>query len=173
MPLIHLETAISAPVERVFDLARSIDAHTSSAEGTSERAIAGRTSGMIELDETVTWEARHFGIKQRLTVRITKLERPLMFADEMTRGAFKSMRHCHRFSSDGSATKMRDEFEFSAPFGVFGRIAERLFLTRYMTGFLERRNQVLKRMAESSEWRHFITPGTEQDAGDQTPAAVE
>jgi len=76
MPVIQLETKITAPVERVFDLARSIDAHTSTTEGTGERAAEGRTTGLIEAGETVTWEARHLGVRQRLTSKITAMERP-------------------------------------------------------------------------------------------------
>ncbi len=49
MPLIELSTGIRAPIERVFDLARSIDAHVASTGQTRERAVAGRTSGLIEL----------------------------------------------------------------------------------------------------------------------------
>ena len=66
MPVIELTTYIEAPIERVFDLARSVDAHTASTSQSKERAVAGRTSGLIEQDETVTWEATHFGIKQSL-----------------------------------------------------------------------------------------------------------
>ena len=156
MPLIELKTEIRTPIERVFDLARSIDAHTSSAEGSGERAMGGRTSGLIELGETVTWEAKHFGVKQRLTVVITAFERPRMFEDEMTEGAFASMHHVHRFESAGNGTLMTDEFGFSAPMGILGRIAERIFLTRYMKRFLRNRNSVLKRIAESDEWQRYL-----------------
>ena len=76
MPIVQLRTEIAAPLERVFDLARSIDAHQESAVGTQERAIAGVTHGLIELGDEVTWEARHFGIRQTLKVRITGFERP-------------------------------------------------------------------------------------------------
>ena len=93
MLVIRLWTPIAAPPERVFDLARSIDAHQDSAEGTQERAIGGVTKGLIGLGEEVTWKARHFGIKQRLTVRITRFERPARFQDVMVSGAFKSMKH--------------------------------------------------------------------------------
>lgn len=149
LPIIKLETAIHAPVTRVFDLARSIDAHLASAAGSGERAVAGRTSGMIQLGETVTWQARHFGIQQQLTVKITAFDRPRMFQDEMIEGAFESMCHCHRFESSGDGTLMKDEFRFIAPMGVLGRIAERLFLTQYMERFLITRNGILKEMAES------------------------
>lgn len=156
MPLIELETQIQAPIERVFDLARSIDAHMASTEGTRERAVAGRTSGLIKDGETVTWEARHFGITQRLSVRITAFERPCLFGDEMVSGAFSAMKHTHRFAENGSQTLMKDEFYFSAPFGIFGRIAERLFLTRYMKAFLSKRAIALKHLAESNEWQRYL-----------------
>lgn len=138
-------------------IARSIDAHMASTAGTSERAVAGRTSGLIEMGETVTWEARHFGIKQSLTVRITALDRPHLFADEMVKGAFASMRHLHKFQSVNHGTLMEDEFHFAAPLGILGRIAERTFLTRYMKNFLYKRNQALKDLAESDQWQQYLT----------------
>lgn len=160
MPTIELETVIRAPVERVFDLARSIDAHTASTSGTSERAVGGRTAGLIEFDESVTWEARHFGVKQRLTSRITEYDRPAMFVDEMVSGAFRAMRHLHTFDEEAGITTMRDAFFYTAPLGIPGRIAESLFLTAYMTRFIKRRNQILKEMAESDDWERFVVSDT-------------
>jgi ligand-binding SRPBCC domain-containing protein len=169
MPLIELETQIAAPIERVFDLARSIDAHMASTEGSNERAVAGRTTGLIGDGETVTWEAKHFGIKQRLSVRVTKFDRPHLFGDEMISGAFSAMRHTHRFIQSGGGTLMRDEFHFTAPFGFFGRLAERLFLTNYMRRFLTKRAAALKSMAESDEWRSHL----QTDAQVQERSATE
>jgi ligand-binding SRPBCC domain-containing protein len=163
MPLIRLETKIEAPQDRVFDLARSINAHMASTEGTNERAIKGRTSGLIEMGETVTWEATHFGVRQQLTVRVTSLDRPHSFSDEMISGAFASMRHSHRFLPDGTGTLMRDEFHFSAPLGLLGRVAEWMFLTRYMESFLRSRNQTLRDLAESQDWRRYLADTTEHD----------
>ncbi|MBT8044942.1 MAG: SRPBCC family protein [Verrucomicrobiae bacterium] len=171
MPVIKLETQIVAPIERVFDLARSIDAHMASTTGTHERAVAGRTSGLIEDGETVTWEASHFGIKQRLSVRVTKFDRPYMFGDEMISGAFSSMYHTHKFSPSGDGTLMKDEFHFTAPFGILGRFAEGLFLTGYMTKFLAKRAAQLKTMAESEAWRNYLKNSGEQaSAGNPLPA---
>jgi ligand-binding SRPBCC domain-containing protein len=157
MPLIQLEIWIDAPIERVFDLARSIDAHMLSTDGTEERAIAGRTSGLIELGESVTWEARHFGIKQQLTVKIIAFDRPHLFGDEMVRGAFSCMRHTHRFTECKGGTLMSDEFFFTAPLGILGRIAEVLFLTRYIRNFLNKRSLCLKQLAESDDWQKFVS----------------
>src|SRR5579862_801065 len=97
MPLIHLETLIAAPAERCFDLARSVDVHVASTGQTSERVVGGVTQGLLELGESVTWEARHLGVWQRLTARITAMQRPDFFVDEMVAGAFKRFTHVHRF----------------------------------------------------------------------------
>lgn len=158
MPTIKLTTDFDAPIERVFDLARSIDAHVASASSSGERAVAGRTCGLIGMSETVTWQAKHFGIKQTLTVEISEFDRPTYFEDRMVKGAFASMCHTHRFETIGSMTRMHDSFTFRAPLGPLGRIAERLLLTRYMKRFLIERNQVLKQTAESDRWRDFLDP---------------
>ena len=153
---ISLETKIRAPIERVFDLSRSIDAHIDSASSTGERAIAGTTSGLIEMGETVTWSAVHFGIQQRLTVEITAFNRPHTFTDQMVSGAFKSMHHRHEFETIGDETLMTDQFNFEAPFGFLGVIAEKLVLARYMRRFLECRNTRLKEIAEGNEWQQYL-----------------
>jgi ligand-binding SRPBCC domain-containing protein len=149
MPIIGLETSIDAPIERCFDLALSVDLHQHSVTHTQERVVAGRTSGVMRLGDTVTWEAVHFGVKQRLTTKITAYDRPYRFTDEMLQGAFHQLRHLHEFVPHSSGTLMVDHFSFRAPLGVLGSIAERLFLTRYMRRLLVTRNQYLKQVAEA------------------------
>ncbi|UAY51623.1 SRPBCC family protein [Ferruginibacter albus] len=156
MAKIHLETFINAPIERVFDLARSIDLHKLSTKGTNEEAISGRTSGLINLGETVTWRAKHLGIYQNLTVEITQFDRPNLFADKMIKGAFSSMNHVHQFEKLDGKTKMTDTFEFKAPLGILGKLAEIIFLKNYMTRFLLIRNEELKSIAEGNEWRKLL-----------------
>lgn len=156
MPKINLTTTIEAPIERVFDLTRSIDLHKLSTKKTNEEAVGGKTSGLIELGETVTWRAKHFNVYQKLTVEITEYDRPNMFRDVMLKGAFKSMKHLHKFEKEGNNTKMIDVFEFESPFGIIGRLANSLFLKNYMTNFLIERNKELKTYAESEEWRKII-----------------
>jgi len=172
MPFIEFETQIAAPIERVFDLARSIDAHMASTESSNEKAVAGRTSGLIEDGETVTWEAKHFGIKQRLSVRVTSFERPYVFGDKMISGAFSSMSHTHRFTTSGEGTVMKDEFHFTAPLGFLGRIAEGLFLTAYMRRFLVQRASELKKMAESQGWQRYLPDKEEQNRNAEYRAGI-
>ncbi|MFD2917756.1 SRPBCC family protein [Psychroserpens luteus] len=149
MPTIEIKTYISADIQTCFDLARNIDFHKASMEHSNEKAIAGKTSGLIGLGEWVTWEAEHFGIELQLTSKITEFESPNRFADEQVKGAFKSFKHEHVFiSEEKGKTLMIDIFEFQSPYGVFGKLANRLFLKRYMTNLLTTRNSFLKQKAE-------------------------
>jgi ligand-binding SRPBCC domain-containing protein len=150
MPTIRIETFIDASPERCFDLSLSVDLHHHSVAHTHERPVAGVTSGMMKLGDTVTWEAVHFGIKQHLTSKITTYEHPYRFTDEMIRGAFQEMVHIHEFIPRPPGTLMIDLFTFRAPLGILGWLAETLVLTRYMKGLLLTRNRYLKQVAEAS-----------------------
>ncbi|HWB54479.1 MAG TPA: SRPBCC family protein [Tepidisphaeraceae bacterium] len=149
MYTLRVTTAISAPPARCFDLARSIDAHIRSAGSSGEQAVGGRTSGLLEMGEEVTWEGKHFGIRQRLTSRITAFQPPHYFQDRMVRGAFRFLEHDHHFDDgDAGDTIMFDVVRFEAPFGPVGWLAERLLLAGHLKRFLEERGAALKAMAE-------------------------
>jgi len=159
---IELVRIIRAPRERLFDLARSIDAHVASATGTDERPIgdkSAKTTGLLDLHEEVTWEARHLGVKQRLTSRITMFDRPNHFRDSMVKGAFARFDHDHWFDAiegDEEATRCRDLFDFDAPLGPLGWIAEKAFLEKYMRRFLEERMRILEELATGDSWSRFV-----------------
>lgn len=152
MPVIELRTEIFAHKELVFDLSRSIDLHKRSTKHTNETAIAGKVTGLMALNETVTWRAKHFGIYQQLTTKITAFDRPNYFADEMVSGAFKKFKHEHYFEESKGVTIMTDFFDYTSPLGFLGKIADRLFLKRYMTDLLNHRNRIIKEVAESGEY---------------------
>lgn len=154
MPIIQLQTKIAAPIDIVFDLARSIDLHKISTEHTNEEAIDGKTNGLIGAGESVTWRAKHFGVYQTLTSKITEFKQPYLFVDEMVDGAFKRFRHEHSFESDERGyTIMNDVFDYSSPFGLLGKIVDRLFLELYMKRLLEKRNETIKAFAETDRWK--------------------
>ncbi|MEL4309106.1 SRPBCC family protein [Joostella sp. CR20] len=157
MPRIELRTEINADKEIVFDLSRSIDLHKISTEHTNETAIAGKTSGLIGLKESVTWRAKHFGIYQKLTSIITEFDRPNYFVDEMVSGAFSEFKHEHHFTELNGGTLMTDYFDYKSPFGILGKLADSLFLKKYMIELLTERNRVVKEFAESDKWKQIIT----------------
>jgi ligand-binding SRPBCC domain-containing protein len=155
-------TTIDAPVERCFDLARSVEVHLAGNIHFGEQAVAagGVSSGLIGLGQQVTWRAKHFGVWQRLTSEITALDRPRYFQDVMTKGAFRCMRHDHYFRRmPNGACEMKDVFRFSAPIPVLGLLAEALVLRRYMRTLLQERNRVVKETAESSDWQRYLPGG--------------
>jgi ligand-binding SRPBCC domain-containing protein len=148
MPTIVLETLIKAPAEICFDLMRDIRLHTETTAQTNEKAVAGVTDGMIGLAQTVTFEGRHFGIRQRLTVKVVEFDRPRLFTDEMIDGTFKSFKHIHRFFEKDNATVMQDTLIWESPFGMLGRMADKLFIEKHLKRLVTTRNSKLKEIAE-------------------------
>lgn len=158
MPVIRLETYIKASTAVVFDLSRSIDLHKLSTAHTNEEAIAGKTSGLIEMGESVTWRAKHFGIWQELTSHITAFEKPAYFVDEMAKGAFAGFRHEHIFTADANTTIMTDIFTYKSPYGILGRAADYIFLKSYMSKLLSTRNCMIKEFAEDPDKYKKVLP---------------
>jgi ligand-binding SRPBCC domain-containing protein len=160
--MVRLEerTVIGAPIERCFDLARSVEVHLAGNVHFGEAAVAaaGVTSGLIDLGQRVTWRAKHFGVWQTLTSEIVAMHRPDYFQDKMIRGPFRSMIHDHFFLAlSPDETEMRDVFCFAAPMGMLGRFAELAVLRRYMRALLNERNAVIRSIAEGSAWREYLT----------------
>ena len=150
MPQFELTTRIRAPIERCFELSLDIDEHVGSMQGALERAIGGVTTGLIGLNQEVTWEARHFGIRWRMTSTISAYDRPARFVDRMVRGPFASWWHEHRFRGEGKGTVMVDLIRYRSPFGPIGRLADLLILERYLRRLIERRNAHIKDRAEAA-----------------------
>jgi ligand-binding SRPBCC domain-containing protein len=162
MPVIRLHTVIAAPIERCFDLSRDIELHMRSTEQTREIAVAGVTKGLIEMGEEVTWDAHHFGVRQRLTTKITVFSRPIHFRDSQVAGAFERFDHDHYFEeTDGRTTLMTDVFDYTSPLGWLGAIADHFFLESYMLSFLKKRNLLIKQVAEVGSRQSYFGSGLE------------
>lgn len=148
MPTIVLETFINAPAETCFDLMRDIRIHTQTTAQTNEKAVAGVTDGQIGLGQTVTFEGKHFGVRQRFMVEVIEFDRPRLFVDEMRQGAFKSFKHIHEFIEQDGGTLMLDTLIWTAPLGILGRMVDKLLIERHMTQLVSERNRKLKELAE-------------------------
>lgn len=148
MTTINLTTKIKAPKQIVFDAARNIDIHQQSASKSNEKAIAGTTSGLINLNETVTWRGKHFGFYLTHKSRITAMNLYDYFVDEMERGKFKTFKHEHFFEQENGFTIMKDKLQYETPFGMFGELFDILFLEKHLLKFLLERNKILKEVCE-------------------------
>ena len=151
-------TVIQAPIERCFDLARSVEVHLAGNKHCGETAVAlAGATGLISMAQRVTWRAKHFGVWQALTSEITAMQPPACFQDTMVQGAFRFMKHDHFFRSlSPGRTEMKDVFCFAAPLPVLGRMAEIILLRSYMRALLHERNVVIKQIAESSDWTRYL-----------------
>jgi ligand-binding SRPBCC domain-containing protein len=154
---IHLTTFITAPIERVFDLSRSINLHKISTAHTQEKAIGGVMNGLINEGETVTWQAKHLYKERTFTSKITAMLRPESFTDEMIQGDFKSFHHQHHFKAVDNGTIMIDIIAFESPYGMIGKLLNRFYLKNYLEQLLLKRNEVIKEYAEGMKWKAILT----------------
>lgn len=160
MTKLILHTKINAPIERCFALSLSVDLHKISTSQTNEKVIAGVSTGLVKLNDVITWEGRHLGVTQKFTSKIVAMKQPTYFADEMQKGAFKNFYHQHFFKEDGGVCIMTDELEMEAPLGILGKIAMALVVRPHIEKFLVQRNQIIKQVAESEEWKKYLKPDT-------------
>lgn len=157
MPLIETKTEIKADIKTCFDLARDIDLYQKSLKNSNEIAVDGKTTGLVEHNDSIVWEATHFGFVRHLNLKVTEFESPYLFVDEMVDGYYKTYKHEHIFkelknnhdkNNNGTVTIMTDRFYFQSN-GAVGKLVDWLFLKRYMTKLLVSRNKLLKQKAES------------------------
>ena len=156
MPHIHLTTLVHAPVERIFNLSRHIALHRKSMEHTGERAVGGVTTGMINLNETVTWEGKHLFKTRRFTSKITEMKLYDSFTDEMIHGDFKSFKHQHHFKGIDNGTIIIDILDYETPYGIIGQLVNGFYMHRYLESLIKRRNEVIKEYAESKKWEALL-----------------
>lgn len=149
MTTINLTTKIKASKETVFDASRNIDIHQQSASQSNEKAIAGTTTGLINLNETVTWRGKHFGFYLTHKSRITNMNFYDYFVDEMEEGKFKTFKHEHFFEEENEITVMKDKLQYETPCGVLGKLFDILLLEKHLTKFLLERNKILKEVSEN------------------------
>ena len=156
MPTIHLTTFIAAPVDRVFDLSRSIELHKESMKKYKEEAAGGTRFGLVEKEDVIIWRAKHLFKTRYLKVKITDLKKPEKFTDEQVEGNFKLMKHEHHFKPCENGTIMIDLFSYDVPFGGMGKIFDKVYLKKYMSNLLNQRNRVIKDFAESNKWQRLL-----------------
>jgi ligand-binding SRPBCC domain-containing protein len=156
METIRVTTWINAPVERCFQLWRSIDLHVASASSTRERAIGGVTSGLIAEGESVTLQGRHLLLRRKHVSRIEALRPSAYIREVMVAGSFEHFEHDHHFVIMDDGTRIREEIHFSLKWGVLGRVATRMYVRRHLIRMLHERNAFLKKVAESDAWHQYL-----------------
>ena len=157
MPYIHLTTFIEAPRERVFDLSRSVDLHKSSMKHHQEQVVNGVMTGLMNINDDVTWKAKHLFKERTLKIKITQMQRPEFFCDEQVNGDFLSLKHEHYFKTIENGTIMIDQFRYEVKKNFIMKLVNRVYLEKYMRRLLEERNAVIKTAAEGNQWKQFLS----------------
>lgn len=143
MPSFTLERVIPAEREILFDLCLDIGMHVESQSAHGERVVGGPTSGVLGEGDRVTWSARHFGVRFRMSSIVFDVQPPHRFCDRQTKGPFGSFLHIHEFTSVGGGTLMRDIVEFRSPLGPLGRLVDATVMRRHLIGVITERNDAI------------------------------
>ena len=92
----------------------------------------------------MTWRGKHFGFYLQHQSIITEMDFYTYFVDEQLKGKFKSFKHQHLFEEKNGVTIMQDILQYETPFGIFGKLFDKLLLKKHLTHFIEYRNEILK-----------------------------
>ncbi|WP_223622573.1 SRPBCC family protein [Microbacterium sp. EST19A] len=143
MALFELETLVAAPPSEVFAVALDPGLHLRSMARYGETMIEAPEGGVFTEGSTVTWRARHLGIRFRLRSIVFDVDPPHGFADRQIKGPFGAFLHEHRFEEHPAGTLMHDTVIFHSPFGPLGRLVDALFMREYMRRLIAERNTIL------------------------------
>ena len=121
-----------------------------------EEVVEGISAGLLNLDDTVTWKAKHFFKERRIKVRMTKLKSPDYFVDEQVNGDFILLKHEHYFKPIQNGTIMIDQFRYELPYAMLGKLLNKLYMEKYLTRLIGERNEAIKKAAESNGWKQFL-----------------
>ncbi len=80
---------------------------------------------------------------------ITHVKELAYFVDDQRIGPYKLWHHQHFFNKVKDGVEMTDIIHYQAPFGIIGRLAERLFINKKVKSIFDYRNHVLEEMFPS------------------------
>ena len=156
------QIVITAPIARVFDLVRSVDAHTATSGGIGGLAVGGKTSGLAQIGDVTVWSARFFGLRFKLATRVSALESPHCLTETLERGLFTEFGHVYTLRPlESGAVELTDAFNFRSPLGVIGAVFDELILKPVMTKAMTARLEGLRAIAQGDDWRRFLPESPE------------
>ena len=84
------------------------------------------------------------GISTTWVTEITHVKAKEYFVDEQRVGPYSMWHHEHFIEAIEGGVRMKDIISYNPPFGVFGRIANSLFIRKKLEGIFEYRTQALE-----------------------------
>lgn len=157
MPKIHVTTFINAPIERVFNLSRSLTLSKMAFKSAKEQLLSSSAANMVGAGETITLRAKHLGKTREITARVTDFTLPDGYTEEQIKGDLKSFRHEYHFKKVENGTIMIDLVEYDGPRDLAGSIAGKFFLKSYFENNVKKKNDLIRQYAESEKWKAVLT----------------
>lgn len=155
MPIIHVTTVVHAPIERVFDLSRNVSLQRKCISS-NETIVSGKTSGLLQAGEEITWQTRRLGKAWIVKLQTARMELHSFFEEIMLHGDFALLKHQHHFKAMANGTVMIDVFEYEQSHRGWAKPLMQMLFTKYWRRLLEQRNEMIKSVAESDKWMHFL-----------------
>jgi ligand-binding SRPBCC domain-containing protein len=92
------------------------------------------------------------GISVYWMTEITHVKPGEYFVDEQRKGPYSLWHHQHHFKKIDGGVEMTDIVHYRIPFGIFGKLAGRLFVKKKLDGIFEYRREVIEKTF--GKWEH-------------------
>lgn len=97
----------------------------------------------MEIDYTVR---PLLGIKMNWKTEISQIKNQQFFTDKQVKGPYKVWEHTHIFEDAQDGVLMTDIVNYELPFGVFGKLIERLVIRNKIHAIFDYRKLTLEKM---------------------------
>ena len=105
----------------------------------------------LRLQSEISLEVTQFRfIRTRWNIRLTEFDPFKLITDTQVKGPFKKWEHKHCFEKENGNTLMTDKINYELPFGLIGRAADKLFITKMIEKQFEFRHKLTKSILEDS-----------------------
>jgi ligand-binding SRPBCC domain-containing protein len=94
----------------------------------------------------IDYTIRIMRVPVRWTTIIPVYDPPHRFVDIQAKGPYRSWTHEHTFEDQGGQTLMRDRVQYELPFGILGRAAHALVVSRQLRDIFDYRARKIRRI---------------------------
>lgn len=113
--------------------------------------ITSGTPAKMYPGQIITYKVSPFpGFKTSWVTEITQVREHCFFVDEQRFGPYRMWHHEHHFEVQDGGVRMTDRVSYKLPLGLFGRIANAVFVRKQLKGIFEYRIAAMEKMLSPS-----------------------